>query len=196
MPELDGLQIINREVIIRYIRQLLEIDRTLTPFSILGMEKYVGMNLDHITIGGYIDRLDCVTNPDTGKERIRVIDYKTGSHRLKPLPDVNAIFDPQYIKEHSDYYLQAFLYSHIVRQKTDKAVSPSLLFIQHAGAEKYDPTLCLNKDAIYDIASVSDQFIELLKQKISEIFNPDNAFSPTEDRSRCKNCPYKIICGE
>ena len=196
MPELDGLQIINREVIIRYIRQLLEIDRTLTPFSILGMEKYVGMTLGHITIGGYIDRLDCVTDPNTGKERIRVIDYKTGSHRLKPLPDVNAIFDPQYIKEHSDYYLQAFLYSHIVRQKTDKTVSPSLLFIQHAGAEKYDPTLCLNKDAIYDIASVSDQFIELLKKTISEIFNPDNAFSPTEDRSRCKNCPYKIICGE
>lgn len=196
IPELDGLQIINREVIIKYLRQLLEIDRTLTPFSILGLEKLVSMSFDNITISGYIDRLDCVTDPETGIERIRVIDYKTGAHRLKSLPDVEAIFDPQYIKEHSDYYLQAFLYSHIVRQKTQKAVSPSLLFIQHAGVEKYDPTLCLGKDTIYDIATVSDHFMQLLNNKISEIFHPDIPFQPTEDRSRCRSCPYKIICGE
>jgi hypothetical protein len=33
LPPLDGLQIINREVIIKYIRQLLEIDSRLAPFT-------------------------------------------------------------------------------------------------------------------------------------------------------------------
>ena len=38
MPPLNGLQLINREVIIRYIHQLLEVDCRLTPFTILALE--------------------------------------------------------------------------------------------------------------------------------------------------------------
>ncbi|MBR4730193.1 MAG: PD-(D/E)XK nuclease family protein, partial [Prevotella sp.] len=38
MPTLNGLQLINREVIIRYLHQLLEIDRRLAPFTILALE--------------------------------------------------------------------------------------------------------------------------------------------------------------
>ena len=195
MPPLDGMQLINREVIIRYVRQLLELDRKLTPFTILGLEKYVSMPLGDTKIGGIIDRLDSVTNAESGEEQIRVIDYKTGSHKQKDLPDVEAIFAPANIKDHSDYYLQAFIYSHIVRLKTKDPVSPALLFIQHAGADDYDPTLKIGKQPVYDIASESERFIELLQQKISEIFNPDLAFAPTDDSDRCRLCPYATICG-
>ena len=202
MPPLDGLQLINREVIIKYVRQLLETDRKLTPFTILGLEKKVSMPFDvdgkmafKTTIGGYIDRLDQVTDPETGELRIRVVDYKTGGRRLKSLPNVYAIFDPQNIKEHSDYYLQAFLYSHIVRRDTSLPVSPSLLFIQHAGAEDYNPTLILGKEPVRDIANVSERFMELLHKTISEIFNPDLAFTPTSDIDRCRHCPYAALCG-
>ena len=209
MPPLDGLQLINREVMIKYVRQLLEIDRRLTPFTILGLEKNVSMPyevtagpLQFLTrIGGIIDRLDQVTDPETGKAYIRVIDYKTSGRRLKFLTDVDAIFDPKNIKEHSDYYLQAFLYSHIVSdrqsKKTDKniPVSPALLFIQHAGAEDYDPTLCLDKIPVRDIASVSDRFMQLLHEKISEVFLKDLAFTPTSDSDRCCFCPYATLCG-
>ena len=38
MPPLNGLQLINREVIIKYLHQLLEIDRQLAPFTILALE--------------------------------------------------------------------------------------------------------------------------------------------------------------
>lgn len=153
------------------------------------------MPLGDTKIGGIIDRLDSVTNAESGEEQIRVIDYKTGSHKQKDLPDVEAIFDPANIKDHSDYYLQAFIYSHIVRLKTKDPVSPALLFIQHAGADDYDPTLKIGKQPVYDIASESERFIELLQQKISEIFNPDLAFAPTDDSDRCRLCPYATICG-
>lgn len=200
LPPLDGLQIINREVIIKYVRQLLETDRRLAPFTILGLEKYVNMpwivnEKMQTVIGGYIDRLDQITDPETGEQRIRVIDYKTGSHRPRPLPNVEAIFDPQNIKEHSDYNLQAFLYSHIIRQKTDLPVSPILLFIQHAGAEDDDQTICLGKEPVNDIAAISDRFIELLHEKINEIFCEDLAFMPTNDTHRCRSCPYASLCG-
>ena len=194
MPALDGLQIINREVIIKYIRQLLEADRKLAPFSILGLERPVKMPLDWTIVRGFIDRLDCVTNPETGEDIIRVIDYKTGAKKQKDLPDVAAIFDPANVKDHSDYYLQAFLYSHIVRQKNHLPVSPALLFIQHAGSDNFDPTLKLGKEPVRDIATVSDEFMTLLTEKMSEIFCQDLAFSPTEDQDRCSSCPYQMLC--
>lgn len=205
LPPFDGLQLINREVIIKYVRLLLEVDLRLAPFNILGLEKDVVMDLTipalqppfSTSIGGRIDRLDCITDPETGEERIRVIDYKTGARRMKAFPDTDAIFDPKNIKDHSDYYLQAFLYSHIIRnQITDRAVSPALLFIQHAGTDNYDPTLCLGKEPVQDIATVSDRLMELLGEKLHEIFSPDTPFYPTEDRERCRLCPYASLCGK
>ena len=207
MPPFDGLQLINREVIIKYVRQLLEIDRRLTPFTILGLEKKVSMPFQlstlrsplSTTIAGYIDRLDQVTDQETGEVRIRVVDYKTGGYRMKHLPDVDAIFNPENVKEHSDYYLQAFLYSHIVRTQLPEGqsapVSPALLFIQHAGAEDYDPTLCLGKEPVRDIASVSERFMELFRQAVSDIYHQDLAFQPTSDADRCRSCPYATLCG-
>ena len=194
LSSLDGLHIINREVIIHYVRQLLELDRRLTPFTILGLEHPISMMLGDMQIGGLIDRLDMIDDPVTGEERIRVIDYKTGSRRLKALPDVDAIFDPANIKEHSDYYLQAFLYSYIVAQQSPQAVSPALLFIQHAGGEDYDPILKLGKEPVRDIRTVANRYIEKLQETISEVFNADLAFTPTDDNNRCRSCPFAALC--
>ena len=36
--------------------------------------------------------------------------------------------------------------------------------------------------------------MELVTEKIDEIFNPQIAFVPTDDRNRCRNCPYKQLC--
>ena len=202
MKELNGLQIINREVIIHYVRQLLEVDRRLAPFTIIGLEKDVVATLKtpyiETIIGGRIDRLDRVSAPNGG-EAIRVIDYKTGSHRPAPLPAVEAIFQEDYLGKHSDYYLQTFLYGCIVRSSGHYdaerlPVSPALLFIQHAGAEDFDPVLSFGKDRIDDVAQHQEAFGQLLVGKVSEIFNPDLPFTPTADRQRCANCPYKGLC--
>ena len=199
--DLNGLQLINREVIIRYLHQLLEIDRRLAPFTILGLERLVKMPYrvsttgDTFNLGGTVDRLDLVTVAD-GSQRIRVVDYKTGSRRLKTLADVEAIFDQESLKDHSDYYLQTFLYSHIVSQQSNGLpVSPALLFIQHAGSDDYDPTLCLSKAPVTDIAAVAGPFMERLDSIIADLFAPDTAFVPTEERQRCRPCPYAALCG-
>ena len=200
MPPLDGLQLINREVLIKYLRLLLEIDIRLTPFTILELEGLVTMRYTtsdgiHVVIGGTIDRLDKITTPE-GQEKIRVIDYKTGSKRIKSLADVDAVFLQESLKDHSDYFLQTFLYSHIVRTKSNNVpVSPALLFIQHAGTEDYDPTLCLAKKPVEDIATISEPFMQHIDSIISDIFNPDLALIPTEDRQRCQHCPYVGLCG-
>ena len=199
-PRLNGLQLINREVIIHYLRQLLQLDRKLTPLTILDLEGEVKMPLplqgesERAFIGGRIDRLDKITNSE-GRTYIRVIDYKTGSHRMKPLADVDAVFKQESLKEHSDYYLQALLYALIVARKQQQTpVAPALLFIQHAGVENYDPVLHFGKNAISDVTLYADRFMEQLSDVINRMFDHSQPLQPTTDQERCKRCPYRQLC--
>ena len=194
LPPLDGLQIINREVIIKYIRQLLEVDRRFTPFRIIDLEKWEFTEIGGFKVGGIIDRLDSIYNTETGEDQIRVVDYKTGSRDACSLPDVASIFSSEAIKDHSDYFLQTFLYAHIVRSKSPNKVSPCLLFIQHAGGKDYDPTLSIGKEPVTDIATYSDEYISLFENLLAEIFNPQLSFTPTDDRRRCETCPFASLC--
>ena len=202
--EYNGLQLINREVIIHYVRQLLQLDMQLAPFTIHHLEYevcqdytiQVGNESWLTTIGGTIDRLDAVIH--NHHECIRVIDYKTGGGKLTYLPDVESIFTTN--ESHGGYYLQTLLYSSIVRNShklnpNQLPVSPALLFIQHSAGEGYDPTLCFGKEQITDIKPFIPTFEELLYKGINETFNPEKPFLPTEDEKTCRNCPYAQLCG-
>ena len=203
--ELNGLQTINREVILHYLRQLLTIDSRLAPFTIVGLECLVASPMEVCSgplsfptcIGGRIDRLDRIT---TGQgECLRVIDYKTGSRKMTPLANTEAIFLQESLARHSDYYLQAFLYSLLVRESAaynprQLPVSPALLFIQHAGADDYDPVLKLGSSRVADIATERDAYLALLNEKIGEIFDSTVPFAPTAAPSRCERCPFAGLC--
>ena len=198
-PRLNGLQLINRQVIIHYLRQLLTVDRQLTPFTILDLEGLVSMELEvteqlKTNVGGRIDRLDMIRDKD-GHEHIRVIDYKTGAHRLKPLADVDAVFSQESLKDHSDYYLQTLLYSLIVaNDRPGTPVSPALLFIQHAGTEDYDPILQFGREPISDITAHRQRFLEQLRQVINRMFDHSQPLEPTPYQERCRSCPYRQLC--
>ena len=257
----NGLQIINREVIIEYITKLLKIDQQLCPFSILAMEEeakvYTQLSFTipsggalvggygipaiptqptcsvgalkggalkggalvssaprtnaprtsaptkqyNLTIGGIIDRLDILTDKQTGKPRIRVVDYKTGNQPSSPIKNIDEIFDPNNIRsKHSNYYLQAILYSLIVSRSKEwnpagHPVSPALLFIKQAPANHYDPTLHIDKHPISDVTVYEEEFLTKLKHTLADIYSPDTPFTPTDDRKKCELCPYRMLCG-
>ena len=252
----NGLQIINREVIIQYITKLLKIDQQLCPFSILAMEEeakvYTSLSFTipsegalvggygipaiptqptcsvgalkggalvssaprtnaprtsaptkqyNLTIGGIIDRLDILTDKQTGKPRIRVVDYKTGNQPSSPIKNIDEIFDPNNIRsKHSNYYLQAILYSLIVSRSerwnpAGHPVSPALLFIKQAPANHYDPTLLIDKHPISDVTVYEEEFLTKLKHTLADIYSPDTPFTPTDDRKKCELCPYRMLCG-
>ena len=222
----NGLQIINREVIIEYVTKLLKIDQQLCPFSILAMEEeakvYTQLSFTipsggalkggalvssaptkqyNLTIGGIIDRLDAVTDKQTGKRRIRVVDYKTGNKPSSAIKSIKEVFDPKNIaSKHSNYFLQAILYSLIVSRSKEwnaanDPVSPALLFIKQAATNDYDPTLCIDKHPISDVTVYEEEFLTKLKETVADMYSPDAAFTPTDDRKKCELCPYKMLCG-
>lgn len=206
-PEYNGLQLINRRVIIDYLNRLLQIDEKLAPFVIKSLEEKVSSTLTFetaqgshsLSIGGYIDRLDEIVNPD-GTHRIRVIDYKTGKSMTSTPVDVDDIFNDEKLSEkHKDYYLQTFLYASIVKHHpqlnpSQLPVSPALLFIQQTAGEDYDPTLLLEKEKVLDIGKYDAKFKENLQQLLSEIYNPSIPFAPTSELKRCTYCAYRQLC--
>ena len=222
----NGLQIINREVIIEYITKLLKIDQQLCPFSILAMEEeakvYTQLSFTipsggalkegalvssaptkqySLTIGGIIDRLDVLTDKQTGKRRIRVVDYKTGNKPSSAIKSIEEVFDPKNIaSKHSNYFLQAILYSLIVSRSKEwnganDTVSPALLFIKQATTNDYDPTLCIDKHSISDVTVYEEEFLTKLKETVADMYSPNVAFTPTDDRKKCELCPYRMLCG-
>ena len=206
-PEYNGLQLINRGVVISYLHQLLKIDCQLAPFTIKGLELEVADTLTFSTprgtreigIHGIIDRLDEIETETDGR-RIRVIDYKTGKLPTRKTYAIDEIFSGEaYQQKHTNYYLQTLLYALIVSHDRklnpgQLPVSPALIFIQHTSARDYDPTLMLDKEKMVRATDYELPFREGLEQVLQNIFNPALPFSPTSDGKRCESCVYRQLC--
>ncbi len=211
-----GLSLIIHDVLVVYLKNLLKSDLQLTPFSIVGLEINVRKELllgsvsledaqvagiDYpvkTTLGGVVDRLDRVVYK--GKERLRVVDYKTGSRMLEPFAGVDAIFDEANILKHSDYYLQTFVYGTILSHDNPynpnglMPVTPALFYIQHAAKDDYDPTLAFGDEKILSVADHKQSFLPQLKNVIDNIFSDDVPFTPTANEEICSMCPYAALC--
>lgn len=184
---------------------LRELDKKLGKFEVVAHEAdvytYITLNDRRLKVGGRIDRLDRV-NIGSPMERLRVVDYKTGSREASDIKSVDEIFDSgNIISKHSDYIFQAFLYSLIVEfddsnyNPKHQKVSPALLFIQHTRADDYNPVLTVNKEPVNDVGAFRDDFVRLLKDKLNEIFNPDVPFGLSSNPNICRVCPYRLMCG-
>ena len=206
-PEYNGLQLINRGVVISYLRKMLVIDSRLTPFRILGLENKVETTVRfdstdgerEIKVLGIIDRLDEITDDDQ-QQRIRVIDYKTGMPARKKVEEIAELFsDTDIHAKHTNYYLQALLYALIVSHSQELnqsglAVSPALMFIQNMSDDQYDPTLKLGDGLMVRATDYEDEFMDGLRQTLREIYDADIPFEPTKDQKRCANCIYSNLC--
>lgn len=212
MPELDGLQLINRDIIIRLVKNIVSFDKENAPITLLGLEKNIKQKFTlqttngpkQLNIIGVIDRLDCINIE--GNEYIRVIDYKTGS-KSKTLPSsIEDMFKPQdefASPNKHGYYLQTLLYCLILSSMASekaiigsKSVAPALLYPAFARENGYSPILKMDKAEITDASVFYEEFMSRLQSLLNEIFDYTKPFRPTSQAKQCEKCFYRNFCGK
>lgn len=197
-PEYNGTQLINAKVITSYLRQLLRNDLQYAPFLMEGMEKKVTEIIEietsqgklSLNIGGTIDRID------SKEDTLRIVDYKTGGTPKTP-ENIKQLFTPA--DGRPNYIFQTFLYASIMCSKQSLKVAPSLLYIHRAASETYSPVIEMGearqpKIPVNNFAFYEDEFRERLQTLLQEIYNPEEAFTQTEDTKKCEFCDFRDLC--
>jgi CRISPR/Cas system-associated exonuclease Cas4 (RecB family) len=204
-PVLSGQQLLNRNVIIDYIRRQLIIDTKACPLKIIELENNEHKLLFSITqqttvqLGGIIDRIDS-TNIE-GKQTMRIVDYKTSANPHLTL-DIATLFNPE--AKHRPYHiLQALTYTLVVASanNTSLPISPSLFYVKKTqNIKPIDSVVKINKDPILQFApqnnpdKITEEFCEELRTTLETLFNPDIPFTQSSNTDICEYCDFKQIC--
>lgn len=202
---LSGQLIIARDVLQRYIKRLLEVDKSYAPFEIISLEgsKDYQADLDlvipegrkRIGLKGIIDRVDRVG------ETIRLIDYKSGSDR-KEFADIPSLFDRNN-KQRNKAAMQTMMYGLLYEAssggKVDYPLKPAVFNLKEIFNEAFNPYLVIGqragKEEVDSYQKYAEEFVEALRACLTEIFHPEVPFDQTMDEIKCHTCPYRMICG-
>ncbi|GHT21021.1 hypothetical protein FACS189430_00410 [Bacteroidia bacterium] len=193
--DITGRNIIIRDVLLKYIGRIIEVDKAVTPFKIISLEDKINVQIPvtgggvtvKVNLQGAIDRLEKT------QDKIRIIDYKTGAAK-RSFPAIEVLFDRNKPDNHAA--MQTLLYACITMLKYPhyQTVSPCLYVVKELFTENFDPRLRLNKVPIDDYQTVAGEFESKLNSLLSEIFLSDIPFDQTEDEKKCRICPYAGIC--
>jgi CRISPR/Cas system-associated exonuclease Cas4 (RecB family) len=139
-----------------------------------------------LKIGGIIDRLD------EKDEALQILDYKTGGS-AKPYKEINDLVTQKDTR--ASHIFQTFTYSSVlIKNKVNKPVIPSLIYMQDAGKEDYSAIIQYEKENITDFRRIYPLFEEVFIQKLSELFNKDIPFCQTSALTKCSYCDFKELC--
>lgn len=194
----SGSNIIVKNVILTYIRQILNVDLRRVPFEIVEMEQKheravpVSSNpeVNQIVIGGKIDRVD------KSEDKLQVIDYKTGkaAHAYKNLEELFGRGDFNRNKA----AFQTFLYSYLYVDGQSKVIQPWLYPVKNMFEEGFDARIHYKDKQktvfIEDFNTLREDFEKLLFNLTDEIYSPEAVFKQTDELRFCGQCPYKNIC--
>ena len=197
---LEGKQLLAFEMIKKYVAQIIKMDASYAPFSIVGIESKdytIDIEIEgekktfKVGLRGVIDRID------KKGERVRVIDYKTGKDD-KNFGSLSLLFD-RTNKKRNKAAFQTLLYSLLFIHNNSEfkgAVVPGIINTKEIFSKKFDYHLMMDKEPIVNARPFLSEFDGHLKDLLAEIFSPHVPFDQTDDTEKCNNCPYKGICGK
>ena len=193
--KLQGKTLLIFENALTYLKQLLKVDLSITPFTIISLEekykRWLEMNLNgnktSICIGGKIDRVDRING------QVRVLDYKTGNVDSLDFKNLEDLFDGS-IKKPKKEILQALIYSWgLSHNLKDDGIQPAIYSLRNLFKDNFSPNISQSKKAIL-FEDVKEAFEVNLKQLVAEIYSEQNTFEQTEHLDKCKYCAYSGIC--
>lgn len=196
--EYNGQQLIQRNLIIRFIGFLLRMDKAHAPFELLEMEKESSLTLTIPSAGGSFPLKVCgrIDRIDRKEGRVRILDYKTGG-KPESFTDIEALFQPD--KDRMPYIVQILLYALAEQQKyPQQNIMPAILYIHQAAKEDYQPDIKMGasgkQHSITNISEIASSFQEALERSLAELFDVSIPFSQTKNNNSCQYCDFKGIC--
>lgn len=192
--EIYGQNLINEDLLCRYVRQVLKRDVELLEsygkdsLEVLGLERECYSTIDGFRFKGVIDRLDRLT-PGT----VRIVDYKTGyvdDDDFKVDAGVaEKVFGPDN-KKRPNIALQLYLY--------DRFVSDIPEFSGKQLVNSIYQTSRLFTNSVEEV-ELNEEFIRAMGEGLSGLLESmtdlDRPFTRDESGTACTYCNFKILCG-
>jgi len=193
ITEFSGRNIIVSRLIRRFVHQTLLVDSQRCPFTIVGTEERMWLDMDicggsrRVKLFGMADRMDRDSDGMT-----RIIDYKTGSVSAKgDFNDVAQMFDRTLDDRRPSIAFQLCIYS--------------LLAVNSAKgrrAEDFLPTVYALREIFAGVPSgrcITTDELEVFRQNVTElleeIFNDSVPFGASGNERSCKYCDFSKLCG-
>jgi CRISPR/Cas system-associated exonuclease Cas4 (RecB family) len=195
--ELEGMHLITKEILKKYILQVLKTDRTNAPFHLVSLEEKYKATLPlqqraagkTAQIGGRIDRVD------QSGGFIRIVDYKTGTENLG-FKNLESLFTAL-PTERNDAVFQVFLYSWLFRKNfQDAHVIPCLYYVRGSYKQGFTGFIKDQSDRaeVKDFERYEAAFEDRMLTVLETLADPSVPFVQTTDEEYCVNCAYRKIC--
>lgn len=196
-PQLHGKSLVVKEILKKYMLQIVVYDKSFAPITLLEFEKtfqhILPINVERqplaVIIGGKIDRIDMTNNS------FRVIDYKTGKSNAK-FESVDQLFEIQGKKRNKEV-LQTLFYSFILgkdKQYNRLPIVPGLYGLREIFSKDFDFHIYEGKSKVERFSHYQDTYERLMISLLENMFDSSTVFSKTSDKKACEYCDYKVIC--
>ena len=164
---------------------------------ILCTEKELSFHLNNVELHGFADRIDLLN------DKLRVIDYKTGS--VNPY-DVSISANAKQLQDMHDKSIQLIMYKYLfIKMLNSNTLGFDKALIAHIEEENIVPgIIALQKmsNGVFELkvnnADLANDFEAqcdiMFEQLISDIFDKNNPFTQTDDTKVCGYCGFRNIC--
>jgi len=199
LDDISGKNLVYREVVISYVRQILQSDLDQLKkagkdfFYCLGLEEFKHKTIGGFDFVGFIDRIDSFDG-----KTVRIVDYKTGKVSDEdirtPEGQEDAILDALFGEDNANrpkIALQLYLYD--VFMADDQRVKgldivnciyqTAKLFIDEPLQERLNPDFCSKMSVRLDTV-------------LQELDTPGGVWKRKGDEKSCSWCDFKTLCGK